>query len=237
MSGKGLRVIASWSSGKDSCLACYKAIKMGYTVKYLFNTISNDSKRVRFHGVNKDLLKKQAEAVSIPLYQIETTPDGYTQEFKDAVRKLMERDGILGMVFGDISLEEHKKWIDDVCNDLGIKAIMPLWNKESEEVINEFINLGFEAIVVGVWTKNIKNGYDWLGRKIEKEFIDYVKSYENVDLCGENGEYHTFVTNGPLFKKRINILKTEKVYIEREYKKEIYGNWFLDIRKFRLDGK
>jgi uncharacterized protein (TIGR00290 family) len=237
MSGKGLKVIASWSSGKDSCLACYKAIKMGYTVKCLFNTISNDSKRVRFHGVNKDLLKKQAEAVSIPLYQIETTPDGYIQEFKDAVRKLMERDGIWGMVFGDIFLEEHKKWIDDVCNDLGIKAIMPLWNKESEEVINEFINLGFEAIVVGVWTKNIKNGNDWLGRKIEKEFIDYVKSYESIDLCGENGEYHTFVTNGPLFKKRINILKTEKVYIEREYKGEIYGNWFLDIKEFRLDGK
>lgn len=101
-------------------------------------------------------------------------------------------------------------------------------------VINEFINCGFEAIVVGVWTKNIKNGYDWPGRKIDKNFIDYVKNYKGIDLCGENGEYHTFVTGGPLFKKRINIVKAEKVYREREYKGETYGNWFLEIKKLRL---
>ncbi len=225
----------SWSSGKDSCLACYKAIKMGYIVKYLFNTISKDSQRVAFHGTTRYLLKKQAEAVSIPLYQIETTPDGYTQEFKNAVRKLIKKEGISGVVFGDIFLEEHKKWIDDVCSDLGIKPILPLWNKRTEEVINEFINLGFEAIVVGVWTKNIKNGSEWLGRKIDREFIDYVKSYEGIDLCGENGEFHTLVINGPLFKKRINILETEKIYKEREYKGEIYGNWFLEIKSFRLE--
>ncbi len=231
------KVIASWSGGKDSCLACYNAIKKGYDVKYIFNTISKEFKRVNFHGTSKDLLEKQTEAVSIPLCQIETTPDNYTPEFKDAVSKLMEKEDIEGMVFGDIYLEEHKKWIDDVCDDLDIKAIMPLWNKKSEDVINEFINYDFEAIVVGVWTKNIKNGDEWVGRKIDKKFIDYVKGYNGIDICGENGEYHSFVIDGPLFKKKIDILATKKVYKEGEYDGITYGNWFLDITKFGLKDK
>ena len=228
------KVIASWSGGKDSCLACYKAINAGFEVRYLFNTISREFERVNFHGLSKDLLRSPAEAVLIPLYQIKTTPDGYTGEFKEAVDELIEKDGISGMVFGDIYLEEHKQWINEVCADLGIEPIMPLWGRKSEEVIGEFIDCGFKAVVVGVWTKNINNGEEWVGRRVDQEFVDYVKNYGNIDLCGENGEYHTLVTDGPLFKKRIEIFEPKKVYREQEYDGKVYGNWFLDIKRFRV---
>lgn len=263
-----MKVISSWSSGKDSCLACYKALQEGHEVKYLFTTISNESKLINFHGTNIKLLDAQSEAAEIPIFRVETTPDGYTQEFKDGVRKLIERDGISGMVFGDIYLQWHKDWIDEVCNDLGIKAIMPLWNRDTDKLIREFIDSGFEAVVVGVSGKHVKDGDKLVGRFINHDFIDYIRanvnniskfrlrggdpkkpidyeeikshgSYENCDfdICGENGEYHTFVFDGPLFKKRINILKSEKTYREREYNGKIYGNWFLDILEYTINNK
>jgi len=241
------KAIASWSSGKDSCLACYKAINMGYEVKYLFNTVSNESKRVNFHGVNTNLLKMQSEAAGIPLSQIETSSDGYTQEFKDAVSGLIKKEGIAAMVFGDIYLQWHKDWIDNVCTELGIEAVMPLWNGNSEEIVREFISLGFEAVVVGVSATHVKDGRKLIGKKIDNEFIAYVKNNikelknssqeSDFDLCGENGEYHTFVTSGQLFKKKINILETEQVYREKEYGGKVYGNWFLDIKKAELSDK
>jgi len=247
------KAIASWSSGKDSCLACHKAINMGYEVKYLFNTISNESKRINFHGINKELLKTQSEAVEIPLFQIETTPNGYTEEFKNGVNELIEKEGISAMIFGDIYLQWHKDWIDEVCNELGICAVMPLWNRNSKEIILEFINCGFEAVVVGVSANYVKDGNKLIGKRINNEFINYIENYNknnnknnnknkvngnsNFDICGENGEYHTFVTNGPLFKKKINILETEKIYRESEYDGKVYGNWFLDIKKFELVDK
>ncbi len=261
-----MKVISSWSSGKDSCLACYKTIRAGHDVKYLFTTISGESKRINFHGTNTKLLDAQSQAAGIPMLRVETTPDGYTQEFKDGVRKLIEKDGIEGMVFGDIYLEWHKEWIDEVCADLGIEPIMPLWNKDTSKLINEFIDSGFEAVIVGVSGKHVADGDKLVGRTINREFVEYVRenvdkfsrfrlkggnpqnpvdyneikshgTYENCDfdICGENGEYHTFVTGGPLFKKKIKILKSEKVYREKEYKGKVYGNWFLDILEYRLE--
>lgn len=241
------KAIASWSSGKDSCLACYKAINMGFDVKYLFNTVSSESKRVNFHGVNTNLLKMQSEAAGIPLFRIETTGDGYTQEFKNAVSGLIEREGISAMIFGDIYLQWHKDWIDGVCSELGIEAVMPLWNGNSGEIVREFISLGFEAVVVGVSAIHVKCGEKLIGKKINDEFISYVKNNieqiknssceSDFDLCGENGEYHTFVTGGPLFKKKINIIKEELIYREKEYGGKVYGNWFLDIKEAELSDK
>lgn len=263
-----MKVISSWSSGKDSCLACYKAMREGYEVKYLFSTISNDSKRINFHGTNTKLLNAQSEAMEKPIFLLETTSENYTQEFKNGVRKLIEKDEISGMVFGDIYLQWHKDWITEVCDELGIKAIMPLWNMDTKKVIREFIDSGFEAVIVGVSERHVKDGYRLVGRFINNEFIDYFHanidnlsmfrlrggdpkkpidyeeikshgSYENCDfdICGENGEYHTFVFDGPIFKKRINIIKSKKVYREREYNGKIYGNWFLDILEYKLENK
>ncbi len=135
-----LDVVSSWSGGKDSCLACYKAIQQGYQIKYLLNFISRESKRCCFHGIEAKLINLQAELTGIPLIQKEVTADmqEYEKEFKTAVSQIK---GITGMVFGDIYLDEHKQWVDRVCADLNIKPVEPLWNNSASNIIEEFIDL------------------------------------------------------------------------------------------------
>jgi diphthine-ammonia ligase len=214
--------IASWSGGKDSCFACYLALGQGYKISHLVNFISQEFKRVSFHGTEARLIQLQSQAIGIPLFQKETTRDGYEQEFKEAVRSLLP-SGIKGMVFGDIYLQEHRDWVERVCGDLGIEAVEPLWNKSTEEILTDFIDAGFEAIIVSAQAKLIDA--DWIGRRVDRSFMEYLKA-KNIDLCGENGEYHTLVVNGPLFKRRIEV--TESKTINRD------NYWFLDTVKYRL---
>ncbi|MCK4753011.1 MAG: diphthine--ammonia ligase [Planctomycetes bacterium] len=214
--------ITSWSGGKDSCLACYKAMLDGYDISYILNSISEEYKRVRFHGLEAKLIQLQAKSLGIPLLQKETTDDRYEQEFKEAIQSLIP-NGIKGMVFGDIYLEGAKEWVEKVCGDLGIEAVEPLWGKETEEVLTEFIDAGFEAIIVGAQSEFV--GKEWIGRYVNKDFMKYLKD-KGADICGENGEYHTLVVNGPIFSKRIEI--TESETIRRN------GYWFLDTRQYRL---
>jgi len=214
--------ISSWSGGKDSCFACYQAICEGYNVSHLLNFISKEYKRVSFHGTEAKLIQLQAEAIGIPLLQKETTRNGYEQEFKDAVKSLTP-DGVKGMVFGDIYLQEHKDWVERVCRELGIEAIEPLWGQDPERVLLEFIDAGFEATIVSA--KSALFDDKWIGRKVDREFLSHLKD-NNIDLCGENGEYHTFVTNGPMFQKKIKITKSQSIARD--------GYWFLDTLKYSL---
>jgi uncharacterized protein (TIGR00290 family) len=223
-----MKVSVSWSGGKDSCLACYKAIKMGHSVLSLVNFISDDRKRVRFHNIPADLIYKQSESINISLLQQETGQDNYEILFKEAVRSIIPH-GIQGMVFGDIYLQEHKQWVTRVCQEMGIEAIEPLWGMRTEDILSEFINSGFEAIVVSAKADAQFGPYgiarEWIGHKVDDEFIRYLKTKPCIDLCGEGGEYHTFVVNGPLFKNPIEIKKEE--VIERDTP---YGKWyFLDM--------
>jgi uncharacterized protein (TIGR00290 family) len=139
--------LTSWSGGKDSCLVCYKAIQSGLKVSNLVNFISAEYKRVSFHGIEAKLIQMQAEAIVIPLLQKEVHPDDYEPAFKDAVRSLLPT-GIKGMVFGDIYLQEHRQWVTRVCQEMGIEAIESLWGIRTEDILDEFINSGFESIVV-----------------------------------------------------------------------------------------
>ena len=216
------KVIVSWSGGKDSCLACYKAMELGYNVSYLLNTISNEYKRVRFHGIKDTLLQKQAHAIGIPLLQIETTTDSYEQEFKEAVRSVLSED-IDGMVFGDIFLH-MREFADKICSELGIQAIEPLCGYSPEEILLDFINSGFEAVIVATQANLL--GKEWLGHKLDRSFLEYIKCLKNVDVCGENGEFHSIVIDGPIFKQRIDIVKSRKILRE--------GYWFLDIEEYQL---
>lgn len=215
--------ISSWSGGKDSCFACYKALQAGYKVSHLINFISREYKRVRFHGTESRLIKIQSELSEIPLCQKETTPDDYEGAFKDAVRSLAHL-GIKGMVFGDIYIDEHREWVERVCKELGIEAIEPLWKGNTEILMQDFINNGFHAVVVSGQTKFIEK--QWIGQPVDKDFMEYLKTRSDVDICGENGEYHTFVVGGPLFKGKIEI--TEKNIIDRN------GYRFLDIKNYRV---
>ena len=220
-----LTVVSSWSGGKDSCLACYKAIQQGYQVQYLLNFISREYKRCCFHGIEAGLLQLQAKLIGIPLIQKEVTADmqEYEKEFKEAVTEL-KIQGIRKMVFGDIYLLDHMNWVERVCKDIGIEPIEPLWNISPAEIIEEFINLGFKAIIVSCQAD--KFGKDFIGKEVNRALLTELKT-RNVCPCGENGEFHTLVINGPIFKRKIEILESEPVLKEGFWK-----YWFLDIKKY-----
>ncbi len=219
------KAIASWSGGKDSCLACYRVMQQGYDVRLLLNFISRESKRGCFHGIEGRLLKHQADLIGIPLAQKEVSPDmaKYEEEFKSAVTELRGED-IGSMVFGDIYLLEHESWIERVCGDLKINALEPLWNNPAENIIDEFVRVGFKAIIVSC--KADVMGKEFLGRYINKELVEELKK-RNICPCGEKGEFHTLVVDGPIFRKPIKILEAEPVI-----KESFWKHWFLDIKKY-----
>lgn len=219
--------IASWSGGKDSCLACYKAMLEGCKIEYLVNFISKEYKRCCFHGLTSDLIKAQANSIGVKLFRKEVSPDmkKYEDEFKEAVSEL-KRYGIKGMVFGDIYLDEHKDWVERVCNELEIKPIEPLWHMDAERVVEEFINSGFKAVVVSAKADLFDS--DFVGMEVDRKFLEFVKA-KNICPCGENGEFHTFVYDGPIFKNRVQITRAEKVLKEGFWK-----YWFLDIQDFEI---
>ncbi len=227
---KNTPIISSWSGGKDSCLACYKAMQAGYKIDYLLNFISKEHKRCCFHGIEAKLLKLQAELVGIPMVQKEVSPDMklYEQEFKEAVTALKAK-GIETMVFGDIYLLDHASWVERVCKDLKIKPIEPLWEIEPEKIAEEFIGLGFKSIVVSCNAKLLDKSF--IGRYVDRDLIKDLKA-KKVCPCGENGEFHTLVVDGPIFKKRIDITKSQKVLREGFWK-----SWFLDIQEYRAVSK
>jgi len=153
----------------------------------------------------------------------------YEAEFKDMLLTL-KGEGVSGGVFGDVDLEEHKQWIDRVCREVGITPYLPLWGQSQDRIMRDFIDLGFDAIVVA--TKADLFGEEWLGQKVDLDFIkhlDKLRETRGITLCGEAGEYHTFVTDGPMFNQRIEILETNKVLRE--------GHWFLDILRREVRSK
>ena len=221
-----MRVVASWSGGKESCFACYKAMSQGFKVSHLLNFISEDVGRCMSHGLDSRLIRAQAQAIEIPVVQRKITWDTYEREFKKAIRELKQM-GVKGAVFGDIDLPEHRDWVGRVCRELDIEPIEPLWGADPERILTDFIDGGFEAIVVRV--KADLPG-EWLGRKVDESFVKELrkrKNESNFHILGEAGEYHTFATNGPMFKRRIRILEGDKVLKN--------GYWSLDISKWKID--
>lgn len=226
-----LKVIASWSGGKESCLACYKAMEKGYKIEYLLNFISKKYKRCCFHGIQKELINLQTDLIGIPLSQKEVSPDMklYEKEFKEAVNRLKKK-GLKGMVFGDVYLIEHRDWIERVCRDLKLKAIEPLWQRAPEKIIEEFIRLGFKAVVVSAKTELFSK--DFIGREVDFQLLKELKK-RKICPCGENGEFHTFVIDSPMFKKgKIEITKSRKVL-----KKGFWPHWFLDIQRWQVKNR
>jgi len=217
---------ASWSGGKDSCFALWKAISQGLKVSYLLNFINKDSTRAMSHGLDHKLIALQAQAIGLPILQQEVTWETYEAGFKDALRKLKLK-GITGLVTGDIYLQEHKVWIDRVCGEAGVKAILPLWDMDSAKLLTNFIEAGFKAVVVSVKAQFF--GKEWLGRQVDSKLaseLGQLASRLNIDVCGEAGEFHTFVYDGPTFKRPIRIGKA--VPVARD------DHWSLDILEYSL---
>mgnify|MGYP000047008100 FL=1 len=220
MGKKTLKAFVCWSGGKDSALTLYRAKKEGVKVMYLLNMLAEDRKFSRSHGLPSGILREQAERIGIPILQCPSSWKEYERKFKDKVFEL-KKEGIDAGIFGDIDLEEHRRWVERVCRDTGIKPLLPLWGEDRERLLKDFIKVGFRAILVTVNLKFLDER--WLGREVNQEFIEDLKTLGGIDLCGEKGEYHTFVFDGPIFKEKLKFFLGKKIF------KDNYC--FLEIKK------
>ncbi|MCW4031041.1 MAG: diphthine--ammonia ligase [Candidatus Bathyarchaeota archaeon] len=221
------KLVAAWSGGKDSCFACYKAIQQGHKVSHLL-TMMSDLSKSNFHLVHSEMLDAQSQALEIPIVKRTTTPDSYELEFKRALLQ-MRAKGVEGIVTGDVyDVALHETgWLERICKEAGLIPVKPLWHLDTQRILTEFIRVGFKATVVRLRTDVF--GIDWLGRELNMGFLDDLLKLGSVDPCGENGEFHTFVIDGPLFKKRIEIIETEKV--------KLNGNGRLVVKRFEVRSK
>ena len=222
-----MKVMAAWSGGKDSCFACYKAVQQGFDVTHLL-TMMADPNKSHFHTISSEMLDAQSEAIGIPIVKWTSTLKTYEQEFKKALLAI-KANGVAGLVTGDVyDIALHEAgWLDRICREVGLKPVKPLWHIDTQQILREFIAAGFKATVIRVKTNVL--GMEWLGREINKDFSDDLIELDMVDPCGERGEFHTFVTDGPLFKKRIEILESEKINLN--------GQGSLRIKRFEIKPK
>jgi len=217
---------ASWSGGKDGCLAAYRAMQQGVEIGFLLNTISDQYNRVRFHGTPKNFIHTQAQALGIELLQWPTPDDTYEDSYQAALRELKSR-GVEGMVFGDIFPEANRDWGIRMCEAVGLKWLYPIYGLDTQQVMAEFLGAGFEAVIVS-GRPDLFSG-EQMGMHLGLEFLAWAREQPGLDVCGENGEYHTVVIDGPIFKQRIEITEGEPV--------QVNGHWFLDVRRWGLRGK
>jgi len=206
-----LRVAALVTSGKDSALALYQTMKKGYEVAYLVTMIPQSPDSWMFHYPNIHLVDLFAEAVGIPIVKAETA--GVKEVEVEDLKKLLATLDIDAVVSGAISSQYQKKRIDNVCSELGLKSIAPLWHQDPRKLLNELLKLKIETIIVGVYAHGFTP--DWLGRKIDQttinDLIELNKKYQ-VSLVGEGGEYETLVVDAPFFSKKIRLIETEKIW-------------------------
>ncbi len=202
--------IFNWSGGKDSTLALHYALQdPTLEIRYLVTTVTEQYNRVSMHGVREALLIKQAESIGIPLYQIRLgeMPDmeTYDNTMREHLNKL-KAEGITHSVFGDIFLEDLRKYRENKLAEIGLEAVFPLWQKDTRQMISEFVGLDYKTIIVCTQ----ENLQDICGKVITEALVDQLPP--EIDPCGENGEFHTFAFEGPIFKKKINFSVGEQVF-------------------------
>ena len=226
-----MKVIGSWSGGKDACFACYKAKQQGHDLTGLLNFVSKESGRCCFHGIDGRLLALQADLMGLPIVQKKMSDDmaAYEAEFKTAVCELKHKFGVEGMVFGDIYLDEHKEWVERVCREAGVQALEPLWGMPAGDVTRDFLQAGFRAVVVSgkadLFEKEIA------GRELDAAFIRELVQ-KDICPCGEHGEFHTLVVDGPLFCQGLTITKAKPVF-----KQGFWNHWALDIQAWDIGAR
>jgi uncharacterized protein (TIGR00290 family) len=214
-------VLMSWSGGKDSCLALYEIQKSeDFRVAALLTTITRDYDRISMHGVRRTLLERQAASLGLSLHQVFITKDATNQEYEtkmaEAFSMYRER-GIDTVVFGDLFLEEIRDYRDQFLARHNMRGLYPVWRRNTTEFIREFIRLGFKAVITCVDGRVLDSSF--AGMLIDEKFLSALPP--DVDPCGENGEFHTFVFAGPNFKEAVNFSLGEKVARD--------SFWFCDL--------
>jgi uncharacterized protein (TIGR00290 family) len=212
--------IFNWSGGKDSAFCLHKILQEDqHEVMCLLTSVSQQYQRISMHGVRVELLEAQAERLGIPLVKL-LIPENPSMEVYEEVLtaelKELVAQGATHSMFGDIFLEDLRKYREDQLAKLGLQGVFPLWKIPTDKLIREFIDAGFKTIVTCVNEKFLDKSF--AGRIIDHDFLKDLP--ENVDPCGENGEFHTFVFDGPLFPTPIGIERGEVVYRKYEAPKQ-----------------
>jgi diphthine-ammonia ligase len=187
----------SFSGGKDSMLALDRAVRGGLEIDRLFNVFEGSTGRVRFHGVRSSLIQAQADALGIPLVLDATHPDDYETVFLRTLDRLRD-DGVDGIVFGNIHLADIRDWYEERVTARGLRHVEPLWGDAPADLVRETIDRGYLAQIVSVDLARTPS--TWLGRQLDRTLLDEILAHPDIDPCGERGEYHTFVHDGPLFR-------------------------------------
>jgi uncharacterized protein (TIGR00290 family) len=215
------KVALSWSGGKDCALALYEIQQHHqYEVTALLTTITQDYNRISMHGVRLVLLERQAEAVKLPLKKVFVPANCTNEMYAEIMEKEMLRlksEGINTVAFGDIFLQDVREYRENNLAKVGMKAIFPLWGRNSLELVKSFINLGFKAVITTIDPRKLNK--EFCGSIIDASFLDSLP--QDVDAAGENGEFHSFVFNGSVFKSSIRFTVGEKVFRD--------GFWFCDL--------
>lgn len=233
----------NWSGGKDSAMALHKMLQdPQFNIEALLTNVNSDTDRISMHGVRRSLLQKQAESIQIPLHTIELNSSPSLKEYEAVVdEKLLglKKEGLDTAVFGDIFLEDLRSYRENHFSKSDIETIFPLWGHNTKELMRAFIEEGFKAVVVCVKSELLDESF--VGRELDDDFIESLP--DNVDPCGENGEFHTFVYDGPIFTKAIPFEKGEVVFksykapqqqddeckLSNETDEQKMGFWFLDL--------
>lgn len=201
----------SWSSGKDSCYALQLLDRTGlYDFRYLVTTVTTAYERVSMHGVRRELLKEQSDSLGIPLLNVEIPPNCSNEDYERIMNENIENlrsEGVKYMVFGDIFLQDIRDYRERQLNGTGIKPLFPLWGKETSKLAHEIIESGIRARVVSLDPSKVSPKL--CGLDFDADLLNQLP--ENVDRCGENGEFHTFVYSTPMFSKPIEIRNGETV--------------------------
>lgn len=231
----------NWSGGKDSSLALYHILNdKSYRVEKLLTNVNNH-RRISVHGVREELLEQQAKAIDIPLKKLLLPDQPSMVEYEEQMMQTMkqlQKEEFTHSLFGDIFLKDLRTYRETKLAEMQMTAVFPLWKRDTAKLIHEFIDLHFKAIVVCVKAGLLDDSF--AGRIIDRDFIKDLP--QNVDPCGENGEFHTFVFDGPIFKNPISFKAGEKVFREYkapgnikdvsftgEQKKTLIGFWYCDL--------
>ncbi|WP_280152791.1 diphthine--ammonia ligase [Piscinibacter sp. XHJ-5] len=189
-----MRSFFSWSGGKDSMLALHRSLDAGHDVRALLAMFDETGERSRSHALPPALMQAQAAALGIPLVMRQASWTTYESVFTEQLRAFAG-EGITHGLFGDIDLQAHRDWEEKVCGAAGLQAVLPLWQEPRQGLVDELLALGYRARVVCVDALSLDAGF--CGREFDSGFIADLPS--QVDACGENGEFHTFVFDGPRF--------------------------------------
>lgn len=207
---KSKKFVLSFSGGKDSTLSLYRLINQGHKPVALITTYNQKQNRSWFHGINLDLLQAISDAVNVPLIICNCSGNEYQIELENAILKAKSM-GAEVCAFGDIDIQDHFDWCSQRCKNCGIDFLFPLWHENREDIVHEFISLGFHALIKCVDYKWLDDSF--LGRELDFDILEEIRK-KGADVCGENGEYHTLVYDGPIFKSKIHYRIGDKVNLK-----------------------